>query len=158
MLDKHKKILYYIRELRIVLNFYFGGLMTYITGKRERIIDLLSRNRDRAFSLPEICDGVTTDGKGKSTVYRLVSALAREGIVRRIIDDETREITYQLVGGGECAEHLHLKCRTCGRLFHLDQDTSHTLGDRLLFGFGFELDEGTLLLGRCRQCRGGGNA
>ena len=151
-------MLYDIRELRIILNFYFGGRMTYITGKRERIIDFFRENSERAYSLPEILDGVLADGHGKSTVYRIVSALVSEGIIRRIIDDETRLITYQLVGGGECAEHLHLKCRGCGKLFHLDRDTSHTLGDRLLFGFGFELDEGTLLLGRCRECRGGGNA
>ena len=125
--------------------------MTYITGKKELIIDFLSDNLDRSFTLEEICASILDGGRGKSTVYRIVSELVEGGCVRRISDGRTRHCTYQYIGDGRCSRHLHLKCRDCGKLIHLDEKVSHDFEKKVMVA-GFAIEEGTLLFGRCNSC------
>lgn len=126
--------------------------MVYTTGKRERIIDFLSENAERSYTLEEICEAITEGGKGKSTVYRLVSELVGEGILTRLSDGRTRHCTYQYVGGELCHTHLHLKCKGCGRLIHLDHELSEELERTVRQVGGFRIDDGAFLFGTCREC------
>ena len=126
--------------------------MIYNTEKRTEVLDFLKRGGGRAYSIEEICAAILKDGKGKSTVYRLVSKLVDEGDVRRIADGKTRHVTYQYIHSGHCAEHLHLKCKGCGKLIHLDGELSCALEERILKTEGFTLDLGALLYGRCSHC------
>lgn len=130
--------------------------MIYNTEKRTKLLDFLKRNSGQAFSAEQICNGILDGGSGKSTVYRLISQLVDDGCVRRISDAKTRSVTYQYIGMGRCREHLHLKCKDCGILIHLDDVTSHILEKRILKSEGFTLDEGALIYGRCEACAGGG--
>ena len=129
--------------------------MIYKTGKKEKIIELLSRNSDSSYTLEEICTAVLDEGKGKSTVYRLVSELVADGCIRRISDGMTRHCTYQYIGGAHCHNHMHLKCKGCGRLIHLDEEISHELESKVLSLGGFVIESGTLLFGTCADCVGG---
>ncbi len=126
--------------------------MVYKTGKKERITDFLKLHNDETFTLEEICEKIAPDGKGRSTVYRLVSSLVDGGEVCRLSDGKTRRFTYQYLGRGECHSHFHLKCNECGRLIHLDSKISHELGERLASVGGFSIEEGATLHGRCREC------
>ena len=126
--------------------------MVYNTGKRERILAFLAENGDGSYTLEEICAALTADGKGQSTVYRIVSELVGEGCVRRISDGRTRHCTYQYVGDEHCHHHLHLKCKGCGRLVHLDEGISRDFERTLMNVGGFTIEEGTLLFGTCRDC------
>ena len=130
--------------------------MTYNTEKRSEITSLISKNSDKVFSIDEICSSILPDGKGKSTVYRIISAMVDEGVVRRISDGKTRHVTYQYLGAKSCSEHLHLKCKTCGRLIHLDEDTSHLLESSILASRNFIIDDGATLFGKCANCALGG--
>ena len=126
--------------------------MRYTTGKRERIIDFMSLNSDKSYTLEEICGALTDEGKGKSTVYRLVSELVGEGKITRISDGRTRHCTYQYVGGDMCHTHLHLKCKGCGRLMHLDRDVSEKFEKAVKTVGGFLIDDGAFLFGTCKEC------
>ena len=126
--------------------------MIYNTEKRTRLLEFLKDNVGQAFSTEEICEKILKDGRGKSTIYRLIARLVDDGSVRRITDAKTRKVTYQYVEGTPCSEHLHLKCKECGRLIHLDGITSHILEKRILKSEGFLLDDGALLYGRCESC------
>ena len=125
--------------------------MTYNTDRRGEIISLLSSESDKAFTTEEICKRIITEG-GKSTVYRIISDLTAKGIIKKLSDPNTRHVRYQYLGKRSCAEHLHLKCKECGKLIHLDGITSHILEKRILKSEGFALDEGALLYGRCESC------
>ena len=127
--------------------------MKYTTGKRQRIIDFLAENCQNAYTLEEISSALTKDGKGKSTVYRIVSELVGEGKITRISDGRTRHCTYQYVGGETCHAHLHLKCKGCGRLVHLDEGVSRDFERTLMSVGGFTIDEGTMLFGKCKDCK-----
>ena len=147
--DKKLKILYYIRDLRIILTF--GGIMSYNTEKRNELLGFFRDNRERAFSIEEICDRLTEGGKGKSTLYRQTAKLVDEGFVTRI-PLGSRKFAYQYMDKHECAGHLHLKCLDCGRLLHLNAEASASLGNDLLSKEGFSLDSSCILYGKCRDC------
>lgn len=124
----------------------------YHTEKREAISRFLQENAQHSFSLEEICHAVCPDGKGKSTVYRLISRFILEGTVRKIADGHSRHNAYQWIGES-CHHHLHLKCTGCGKVIHLDHETSHAFEDTLLQSLSFLLDEEqTLLFGKCKSC------
>ncbi len=127
--------------------------MTYNTVKRSELIKFLSENGGQAFSVDDICSRILVNGCGKSTVYRLISKLSAEGLVRRIFDGKTRSATYQYVNTGSCSEHFHLKCNDCGKIIHLDGVTSNILETRILKTEGFSLEGGILLWGKCFECR-----
>lgn len=126
--------------------------MGYKTGKKELILELLSRDANASYTAEEIADAIIPSGSGMSTVYRLISELVESGYVRRLSDGKTRHVTYQYVGDEHCQGHLHLKCKGCGRLIHLDEDISKAFEEKILSLGGFAIEEGSFLFGRCREC------
>ncbi len=127
--------------------------MTYNTQKRTELLAFLEKSGGAALTAEEICAGVLKDGKGKSTVYRLIARLVDEGAMRKICDVKTRHVTYQYIKFGHCEEHLHLKCKECGVLLHLDRETSKFLERKIKSQKGFVLDDGALLYGTCEVCK-----
>ena len=125
--------------------------MTYNTEKRSELLKFFKENSDTAFSLEEICERLTEGGRGKSTLYRQTARLVEEGFVSRLSVD-SRKFVYQYMDKQSCCEHLHLKCRDCGRLLHLDSRTSHALREKLFASEGFTLDGGCVLYGKCSHC------
>ncbi len=126
--------------------------MGYSTGKKELITELLSHNHDKSYTIEEISEAVTYDGRGKSTVYRLISELVREGVLRRLSDGKTRHCTYQYVGDEHCHKHMHLKCNGCGKLIHLDENTTRAFEKKILSLGGFSIEEGSFIYGKCKEC------
>ena len=89
---------------------------------------------------------------GMTTVYRAVSRLCEEGVLRRYAPKTAGEPSlYQF---NPCREsHLHIRCVDCGVLEHLRCDVVKTFSDHLQQHHGFVLDEGqTMLYGRCAAC------
>ena len=129
--------------------------MTYNTEKRADITAFLKASPNRAFSIDEIAGAVCPDGSARSTVYRIVSKMVKEGKLRKITSDLSRHTTYQYLGDSGCCEHLHLKCKDCGRLIHLDEETSHLLEEKIMANGHFAIDEGAMLFGRCEGCING---
>ena len=142
-------MLYHIQDLRIIL--ILEVRMTYNTEKRSELLGFLRSRADTSFSLEEVCANLTVDGKGKCTLYRQMAKLVEEGAVSRI-SVGSRKFVYQYMDKQHCAEHLHLKCLDCGKLLHLDSDTSTTLERSLLNKEGFSLDSSCILYGKCREC------
>lgn len=129
--------------------------MIYNTEKRAEITAFLSKNPNKVFSMEEICAHVSPDGSAKSTVYRIISKMTDEGSVKRISDEDGRRAAYQYIGFKTCSEHLHLKCKECGRLIHLDEDMTKMLEDQILTSRSFKIDVGATISGKCELCLGG---
>ena len=126
--------------------------MTYNTEKKNSINAFFKARPSEAFSIDEIVLALSPDGKGKSSYYRIISAMVKEGTLRRITDEHSRHTTYQYLGESECHEHLHLKCKECGRLIHLDHTTSSLIEEKIMLAGKFAIDEGTLIFGVCTPC------
>lgn len=127
--------------------------MKYNTEKRKKIIELLSAYPGKSFSSEQICAVVIGEGSGKSTVYRILSDMLKEGKIKKISSQSSRKVSYQYVNCQKSSEHLHLKCKDCGLLIHLDEETSHKVEESLMAARCFAIDEGELLFGRCEGCQ-----
>lgn len=121
----------------------------YQTEGRRQLLAFLKAHADTPHTIEEIAAALTA---GKSTVYRLMTGLVEDGTVRRFVKGNSRQFTYQILGGEACHAHLHLKCVDCGRVVHLDHDTTEFVEERLK-RHHFSADErATMLFGRCETC------
>lgn len=131
----------------------------YNTAAREAIVAFFCSNPDRQFTAEAVFDEISvllSKAPGKSTVYRLLSRLNEEGLLRRYRDGDDAVIRYQLIRGGGCDHHLHMKCTECGRIYHLECERSHDLLGHLLEEHGFRINSGiSMLYGECEKCRKG---
>lgn len=130
-------------------------MSSYHTEQRKILLDFLSKNRDRSFTIDEITAGIGACGEtlARSTVYRLASKLASEGVIRRFVKSDSRSASYQLAACEHCEAHLHLKCVGCGKLFHMDEAVSDELISKIRAHSAFSVDEEeSVLYGKCARC------
>ena len=80
----------------------------YNTKQRAEILEFFKRNFDKSFSAGEI---ISSDeiSAGEATVYRCLSLLSKEGLLRRFTENGAGGALYQYAGS-ECCRHFHLKC------------------------------------------------
>lgn len=131
---------------------------TYNTKQRQAVLCCLEENKSRSLTVDGVCHALEESGEhiGRSTVYRRLEELCRDGIVRRFAPEEGKSVTYRFIGsecGADC--RFHLICTECGRIEHTH---CHALDDLLLHmagEHGFSVDEKkTVLYGRCAKCGG----
>ncbi len=132
----------------------------YQTMQKKALKDFLSRHRDRAFTIEEITNTMREEGgddmPGKSTIYRLITAMLKEGGVRRFVREGSRNFVYQIMDCEKCGEHLHLKCKSCGRLLHMNSEASDKILNQIMQDNSFKIDEiSTVLMGVCKDCHKG---
>lgn len=133
-------------------------MKSYETEQKKLLEALFCANPDRFYTVEEIATILRADSDdvkcSVSTVYRLISRLSEEGIVHKHARDGSRKFYYQYVSAEACRDHLHLKCEGCGRLYHMDDETSERVLRDVLSSSGFSVDEAkTVLSGICSSCR-----
>lgn len=91
-----------------------------------------------------------------ATVYRNLDRLEAVGQIRGHHLFGKKEKYYQyLPSDHACGEHLHLYCKKCGRVMHLDCEFMQEIAAHLLADHGFALDcNDSVLVGLCDDCRG----
>ena len=130
----------------------------YNTEQKKILTSFLRTNHEKAYTIEEIADELKRlfgeAAPGKSTVYRLISHLVEEGQVSRLPKGRGRSFVYQSLECNKCHTHLHMRCVSCGRLFHLDDDLSEELLVKVRELCGFSVNEkDSVLLGSCNSCR-----
>ena len=130
----------------------------YMTEQKRILKRILEDNADRAYTVEELMEKLRQSSgeraPGKSTVYRLITHLTEEGTVKKFLREGSRKFAYQIVMGEHCDCHLHLKCMDCGKLIHLDEDTSDELLGRVRDISNFSVnEEATVLFGKCGDCK-----
>lgn len=130
---------------------------SYHTRTRRDILSFLEANCDRTVSAFDIVAHLAEHGSSvsESTVYRYLSKLSEDGkIISYQASGESARLFQYIGEHTHCSEHLHLQCRCCGRLFHLDCGFMNQLLTHLEAEHGFLLNcEGSLFYGLCRACR-----
>ena len=127
----------------------------YKTEQKKLLLEFLEENQDSSYTVDEITDALKSRGAsvGKSTVYRLMTKLVEEKRVKRQLTDNSRKSVYRIVIDEQCHNHLHLQCRTCGKVLHLDEKASDELlcAVKTLSDFSVS-EEDTVLFGKCANC------
>ena len=126
----------------------------YHTEQKKILLDFLRSNSGRSYTIEEITSAL--DGSvGKSTVYRLMNGLVEEKKVHKSAG-EGRTFLYRITADEHCKHHLHLQCKDCGKVLHLDEATSDALLEGVRCARDFLVsEEDTVLMGRCSECKEG---
>jgi Fur family ferric uptake transcriptional regulator len=134
--------------------------MAYMTNQKKQILDLLITHKDHHYTVDEIVQSLSDGDKkpGKSTVYRQISSLLEDGVIRRFEAAGADSFVYQYAAGVGCEHHFHLKCSRCGNLLHMECDKLHEVRRHILEDHGFLIGGNSVIYGVCAACREGENA
>lgn len=109
--------------------------------------------RDKSFTVLEVKDYLQQNGSvvGLTTIYRYLSFLENEGMVKKFIESNIAK--YQYIDKNVCKCHFHLKCNICGKLIHLECGEINNLNLHIIQRHGFEVDSNkTIIYGVCKEC------
>ena len=128
----------------------------YKTKQRELIFKFLVDNKNRHVTVDEIIEYTrkVDSPVGKTTAYRYMDELEQKGIIRKYIIEKGICACYQYIDKNQdCQNHFHLKCKVCGKLYHLDCSFLNDLKMHLCEDHGFEIDSSkTVFYGTCKEC------
>ena len=128
--------------------------MRYATKQRRLLLDVLEKHFDETLSADIIADLIGSDSVSRSAIYRNLSSLEADGLVKRVTLPSSQKAGFRYVGASDCKKHLHLECSRCGRTFHLALPSSNELIDNVMRDAGFKVDSATTVLnGICEDCR-----
>lgn len=125
--------------------------MSYNTKQRDEIVEFFGRHRGDCFTAKDIIKSGEIS-VGEATVYRTLSKLANQGVLKRYTGDGAGA-SYQLNEGESCNSHFHLKCESCGRLIHMDCGFMADMKKHIESSHDFTVDIGkTVIYGLCGEC------
>lgn len=124
--------------------------MEYKTQQKLLLYNFLKTNSNSSFSIEEIAEKIPV---GKSTIYRLISKMITENVVRKFTKPGASGFFYQFINCDKRCSHLHLKCTYCGKIFHLNNKTSQNILSFIMQDNAFSVDQNeTILMGKCSKC------
>lgn len=125
----------------------------YSTKQRKELLAYLSEHADEQLSVRQIASALSPGGISLSAVYRNLALLEKTGVVKRCTKEGSREVYYRYVDIKRCGGHLHLCCKQCGLIIHLDDGDTERLLEGIARREGFNVHRAdTILYGLCKQC------
>ncbi len=125
----------------------------YSTKQRKLLLDYLAEHSDEQFTAKQIAAELGHDKISLSAVYRNLSELEKDDLVKRNVGENSREVYYRYVAAKKCRDRLHLSCRVCGKHIHMDEKSAEYLVSDILKNSGFKIDKSeTVLYGVCEAC------
>ena len=125
----------------------------YSTKQRELLIKYLSEHIDEQVSTYQIANELQNSKISLSAIYRNLSEREKEGLVKRCIKANSREVYYQYIASDECQNSIHLTCRMCGKSFHMDSNDAEILLLSVKLNNGFTINKSlSTLYGICKDC------
>ena len=128
--------------------------MKYQTKQRSEIQQFLLSHPEEHFTAEQLQAELKESGISRATLYRTLQVMLLEGKVRKYEAGEGQSACYQCAMQPACAEHYHMKCRSCGRLIHMQCDMLRDLEEHIMKEHHFRLDPArTVFYGICEQCQ-----
>ncbi|MFI3312868.1 MAG: transcriptional repressor [Eubacteriales bacterium] len=128
-------------------------MSAYMTKQRKALLEFFEIHPDQVFSAQQITQYLEERSISVSAVYRNLTLLEDEGLLRRHVKAGTREVYYQYVASSHCRGRLHLACTRCEKLFHMSANHERQLVAQMSLLEGFHLNaDMTVLYGVCPNC------
>ena len=126
----------------------------YQTKSRRAMGDFFAAHPHTCFTARDIIREPSLE-LSEPSVYRLLAAMAEEGILERIAAQDGEGAAYRYLGDHHHGEgHFHLKCERCGQTVCADCDFMGEMEEHFAKEHGFALSAGnTVLYGTCQKCR-----
>lgn len=127
---------------------------TYMTKQRRVLLEFLQSHNDEVFSALQITKALEDQKISKSAVYRNLTELEKDNMIRRHIKSGTNEVYYQYINPEYCKGIIHLCCTKCSSTFHMDLTDIEDMVSSVLSNNQFEIDkDATVIYGICKNCR-----
>ncbi len=127
--------------------------MPYQTRQRRDILAFFESAPHASYSARDVMAGLAGQCVSEATVFRTLTHLTEEGVLRRFMEDGRAVYQYCRRCGEDCRGHMHLKCKVCGDLVHLDCSFAEEILRHFATEHHFALDrEETVLYGVCEAC------
>ena len=124
--------------------------ISYNTKQKDRIHEIV-KNKNKSFTIKEIYDDLNKE-IGLTTIYRFITKLEKEGLVRKEASIEGNAY-YEYLERCEEENHFYLKCDNCGKLIHIDCDCISDLTKHILNEHSFSLNKKKIIInGLCKEC------
>ena len=128
------------------------------TKQKDIVINYLKNNNNKHLTAETIVLNLKKENENVSqaTVYRILSDLSKEGIVRKYISADNKCSCYQYVDNvNKCNTHYHLICDKCGEITHFENEEMEKLRTDILKNEQFDLNlQKVVLYGKCKKCIG----
>ena len=126
--------------------------------KGSQIIEQFSKDHaDQSFSAGEIVSHVKREGIkiDPATIYRNLDRMSEDGLLLKFKPQDSDAVVYQYIGGHEhCDHHMHMRCRQCGKLIHLECEFAQSFMKQVEEEYDFSIEPTiTSLGGLCKDCK-----
>ena len=128
----------------------FSFFVQYSTHSKNLILSLFRENPSSSFTPHDVEERLPS--VPKSSVYRIVDSLERDGLLRKTGVGTSRSVYYQISDRDSCPRHMHIRCTSCGRTIHMDEETSKEIETLLEQKLGFSSCYSSVLSGKCSDC------
>lgn len=129
---------------------------SYSTKKKASIMQYFENNPDKEVGVHDLYEYLMEQEleMNLTTVYRNLDKLVEQGVVVRSVHGKKDQATYRYLKGREgCSHHLHLKCKNCGYIMHLDCGFMKEIAKHIEGDHGFMIDcKESYITGLCAQC------
>ena len=126
----------------------------YNTKQRQAVRAFLDAHADRYLSVDDVFGTMRQEGSGigRTTAYRTLESLVKEGTVAKVVAPGGGESRYRMIDPAHPDEG-QLVCLDCGRVLPLDCDMLVSFGSHVLREHGFAISfSRTVLYGHCADC------
>lgn len=128
--------------------------MPYITKQQQAVLHCLEQRSSEALTAAELAEDLHRAGEsvGLATIYRQLERLEQSGRIHKIRTAEGA--CYQFCPHcGDDQDCLLLRCKTCGKIQHLECSHLQELYSHMEAEHHFRIDSRhTILIGQCRDC------
>ena len=130
--------------------------MKYSTKQQKMLLECLEENSDIFYTIDQLME--LLHGKdihiGRTTVYRGLERLQKEGAVLKVPSVEGAPAQYRFVCNEERKNYGRLVCLECGHTIPLQCGCIDHFVGHVLEEHGFEIDQSrTVMYGYCSRCR-----
>ncbi|SFA76815.1 Fur family transcriptional regulator, ferric uptake regulator [Acetitomaculum ruminis DSM 5522] len=128
----------------------------YSTKSRKIILEYMENNKDKHFTAADINDYLSKNNISinLATVYRNLDKYTEEGLLMKYKSLDGKSFLYQFINkDSKCFNHLHMQCKNCGKIIHMECDFMEDISTHLYNHHGFKLScDGSVLMGICKEC------
>ncbi len=129
----------------------------YRTKSKDAIMTYLEMHTEHSFSAYDVNAYMQEKGiqVNLTTIYRNLDKLTESGEVLKYKTAEDECCRYQCAKPhAHCHEHIHMQCRACGKILHLECEFMEEIIRHLYDHHRFTLEcVGSVLMGMCESCQ-----
>ena len=126
----------------------------YHTKQKDIILELLQKNHDNHMTAEQMLSTLKDEHTpvSKATLYRFLDCMVENGEVKKFNLDNSASC-YQYVGEHNDQCTYHLKCNSCGKVFHVDDTVINKMNSKIEKNCDFKIDKDrTVFYGICGSC------